>query len=116
MASIPEHLWTKAFPAEIMVCDTGGVILEMNAEAETFFAEDGGRGLLGSNVLDCHPAPSRAKLEGMMEKQIANAYLNTEDGQKRFFFQSPWYKDGRCAGFVEISFEAPGEIPHFVRG
>ncbi len=110
-----EHAWVEELPAEVMVCDATGTILEMNAEAEMLFAEDGGRGLLGTNVLDCHPEPSRAKLEGMLDKQTANSYFNTENGEKRFFFQSPWYKDGRYAGFVEISFTAPDEIPHFVR-
>lgn len=99
-----------------MVCDTKGIIIEMNLEAENLFAEDGGPGLLGSNVLDCHPEPSRTKLAGMMENQISNAYFNTEDGEKRFFFQAPWYRDSQYAGFVEISFEVPEEIPLFHRG
>ena len=108
--------WVKEFPAEVMVCNTEGIILEMNDEAETLFADDGGRGLLGSNVLGCHPEPSRSKLERMMDKQIANAYFNTEDGEKRFFFQAPWKVNGQYAGFVEISFTVPDEIPHFIRG
>jgi transcriptional regulator with PAS, ATPase and Fis domain len=108
--------WVKELPAEVMVCDTAGTIVEMNTEAESLFAEDGGRGLLGSNVLDCHPEPARAKLTGMMEKQLSNAYYEIEDGEKRFFFQSPWYQDGKYSGFVEISFAVPEEIPHFVRG
>jgi transcriptional regulator with PAS, ATPase and Fis domain len=108
--------WVKQLPAEVMVCDSDGTILEMNDEAGTLFEEDGGRGLIGSNVLDCHPEPSRGKLENMMKEQVPNAYFNTENGEKRFFFQSPWYQEGRYAGFVEISFEVPDEIPHFLRG
>ncbi len=107
--------WVIELPAGIMVCDSGGIILEMNAQAEALFAEDGGRGLLGKNVLACHPQPALGKLEGMLEKQTANSYFNTENGEKRFFFQSPWYKEGHYAGFVEISFEVPEEIPHFIR-
>ena len=107
--------WVKEFPAEVMVCDFDGTILEMNAQAEQLFAKDGGPGLLGANVLDCHPAPALGKLEGMLKKQTANSYFNTENGEKRFFFQSPWYKEGRYAGFVEISFKVPEEIPHFIR-
>lgn len=110
------NAWVKELPIEIMVCDTEGTILEMNAGAETLFAGDGGLDLLGANVLDCHPEPSRTKLAGMMEKQSTNAYYSTEKGKKTFVFQSPWYKDGQYAGFVEISFEVPDEIPHFVRG
>ena len=110
-----EHAWVEELPAEVMVCDTNGTILEMNNEAEVLFEDDGGRGLLGANVLACHPEPSRSKLEGMLEKQTTNSYFNTENGEKRFFFQSPWYKEGRYAGFVEISFEVPENIPHFIR-
>ena len=107
--------WVKELPSEIMVCDPDGLILEMNAGAEALFAEDGGRRLLGTNLLGCHPAPALDKLEGMLEKQISNAYFNTENCLKYFFFQSPWYKDGRYAGFVEISFRVPEKIPHFIR-
>jgi transcriptional regulator with PAS, ATPase and Fis domain len=108
-------LWVKELPAEIMVCDSSGIILEMNAQAEVLFANDGGRGLLGTQVLACHPDPSRGKLETMLDKQTSNSYFNTENGEKRFFFQSPWYTTGQYAGFVEISFEVPEEIPHFAR-
>ncbi|HEX7621210.1 MAG TPA: hypothetical protein VF359_08430 [Anaerolineales bacterium] len=107
--------WVKELPAEIMVCDSGGVILEMNTQAEALFAEDGGSGLLGKNLLDCHPQPAFGKLEGLLDKHLANSYFNTEKGEKRFFFQSPWFMEGRYAGFVEISFSVSEEIPHFIR-
>jgi hypothetical protein len=107
--------WVKELPAEIMVCDSGGIILEMNDQAKALFAEDGGRGLLGKNVLACHPQPALGKLERLLDKRTANSYFNTENGEKRFFFQSPWFKDGAYAGFVEISFGVPEQIPHFTR-
>jgi sensor histidine kinase regulating citrate/malate metabolism len=107
--------WVRELPAEIMVCDKEGVILEMNLQAETLFAADGGRSLLGRNVLACHPQPSKGKLEKMLARQVPNAYFNTENGEKRFFFQSPWIEDGAYSGFVEISFQVPEEIPHFIR-
>jgi len=107
--------WVKELPGEIMVCDADGIILEMNTQAEALFAEDGGRGLLGSDVLACHVDPERGKLEDMLEKQTTNCYFNTEKSEKRFFYQSPWYKENRYAGFVEISFAVPEKIPHFIR-
>ena len=108
--------WIKELSAEIMVCDTKGVILDMNDEAAALFSQEGGTGLLGKNILDCHPEPSLSKLTGLMEGQESNAYYNTEGGEKRFFFQSPWFQDSVYSGFVEISFRAPENIPHFIRG
>jgi hypothetical protein len=110
-----EHAWVKELPAEVMVCDETGIILEMNAEAKALFAKDGGDALLGLNVLGCHPEPSRSKLDDMLLRPSANAYFSTENGAKRFFFQAPWYQDGQYAGFVEISFGVPQDIPNFIR-
>jgi transcriptional regulator with PAS, ATPase and Fis domain len=107
--------WVKGFPAEITICDRTGFILELNNTAEEIFKEDGGSSLLGSNMLNCHPEPSRTKLAGMLETHQTNVYFNTEKSKKRFFFQSPWYKNDQFAGFVEISFEVPGEIPNFIK-
>jgi transcriptional regulator with PAS, ATPase and Fis domain len=107
--------WVKECPAEIMVCDSSGIILEMNTQAEVLFTKDGGQALLGVNLLTCHPLPAREKLERMLDKQTTNVYFKTENGTKRFFCQSPWYDQGQYAGFVEISFEVPDEIPHFIR-
>ena len=106
----------QELPAEVTVTDITGTIIEMNHEAKVLFAKEGGGNLLGSDVLDCHPDPSRGKLEHMLGRQTSNAYLNTEGGEKRFFFQAPWWKDGQYAGFVEISFVVPDELPHFIRG
>ncbi len=109
-------IWVNELPMEVMVTDRDGIILEMNPIAEDLFAEDGGSGLLGTNVLDCHPAASRRKLESMMQEGRANAYFNTEAGEKRFFFQAPWFLENNYSGFVELSFPVPEEISHFIRG
>jgi hypothetical protein len=106
--------WVEELPAEVTVCDKAGTLIEMNSCAAELFKEDGGRGLIGSDALACHPEPSRSKFAGMLVKPSQNAYLNTEKGEKRFFFQSPWNLKGRFAGFVEISFEVPETIPHIV--
>ena len=108
--------WVKELPAEIMVCDDRGTVLEMNTCAVELFEADGGINLLGTNLLDCHPEPSHSKLAGMLENPVSNALFFTEKGEKRFYFQSPWYQDGKYAGFVEISFPVSEELPHFKRG
>ncbi|MBU2610669.1 MAG: PAS domain-containing protein [Chloroflexi bacterium] len=110
-----ENAWVKEFPAAITVCDPDGVILDMNAAAEEVFKEDGGRGLIGKNVLNCHPEPARSQLERMLDKQQKNVYTIEKKGKKKLIYQTPWYKDGAYSGFVELSIEIPFEMPHFVR-
>jgi transcriptional regulator with PAS, ATPase and Fis domain len=107
--------WAGEFPGAVTVCDTEGRIVEMNARSRQVFAADGGGALVGRNVLDCHPEPSRTKLAGMMAERRTNIYTIQKNGQKKLIYQAPWYKDGVYAGFVEISFEIPGDMPHFNR-
>ena len=79
------------------------------------FAADGGAKLIGTNVLDCHPEPSRSKLQGMMDERRTNVYTIQKNGKKKLIYQAPWYKDGVYAGFVELSLEIPWDMPHFNR-
>jgi transcriptional regulator with PAS, ATPase and Fis domain len=108
--------WVKEFPAAVTVCNTEGVILEMNDKAAETFAEDGGRALIGKNMLDCHPEPARSKTERLLDKQQKNVYTIEKKGKKKLIYQTPWYKDGVYSGLVELSLEIPFEMPHFVRG
>ena len=110
-----ETPWFKEFPGAITITDAEGIILDMNDAAEEIFKDDGGRGLIGKNVLDCHPEPARGQLERMLDKQQKNVYTIEKNGKKKLIYQTPWYKDGIYSGFVELSFEIPLEMPHFVR-
>ena len=110
-----ENLWVKDFPGAITVCDTQGVILDMNLAACEVFRADGGEKLIGSNLLDCHPEKARHKVEALLEKQQANVYTIEKNGKKKLIYQTPWYHDGKYAGFVELSLEIPKEMPHFIR-
>ena len=110
-----EHFWVKSFPGAITVCDTEGIILEMNDASLEAFRDDGGQQLLGTNMLDCHPGQAREKLEQMMAAQQANVYTIEKHGKKKLIYQTPWYRDGEYAGFMEIALVIPEEMPHFVR-
>jgi transcriptional regulator with PAS, ATPase and Fis domain len=110
-----EFSWIKEFPAAITVCDVDGIVLEMNDKAAKTFEKDGGRELIGRNMLDCHPDPARGKLERMLDERQKNVYTIEKNGVKKLIYQTPWFKDGRYAGFVEFSFEIPFEMPHFIR-
>jgi transcriptional regulator with PAS, ATPase and Fis domain len=113
---MPDHAWVESFPAAVTVCDERGIILEMNDRSAAVFAADGGRDLIGSDLADCHPGVSRAKLTTLLESRRPNVYTIEKNGVKKLIYQSPWYRDGKYAGFVELSLEIPFEVPHFVRG
>lgn len=111
-----DHPWVQEFPGAITVCDRDGVILEMNERAAETFEADGGKALIGANLLDCHPGPARAKLEHLMETRQANVYTIEKRGRRKLIYQTPWYQAGEYRGFVELALEIPDPMPHFVRG
>jgi transcriptional regulator with PAS, ATPase and Fis domain len=107
--------WIHEFPGAITVCDATGIILSMNARAAQVFIQQGGDSLIGKSLMDCHPEPARQKIEKMLRDQKSNAYTIEKEGKKKLIYQSPWYQEGAFAGIVELSFEIPFEMPHFVR-
>lgn len=113
---MPDHDWIREFPAAVTVCDREGIILAMNERASVTFAADGGAALIGTNVLACHPEPSRTKLAGMLAAGQANIYTIEKAGQRKLIYQSPWYERGEYRGFVELSLPIPAVMPHFKRG
>ncbi len=110
-----EHSWIKEFPAAITVCDSKGIVVAMNDKSCLTFADDGGEKLIGTNLLDCHPEPARTKVADLLKSGKPNIYTIEKAGVKKLIYQSPWYENGKYAGFVEISLPIPREMPHFVR-
>lgn len=110
-----EHDWLKEFPGAVTVCDANGIILEMNDRAARTFEKDGGYALIGKNLLDCHSDASRGKVQQLLATHEKNVYTIEKNGIKKLIYQSPWFKNGEYAGFVEVSLEIPFEMPHFVR-
>lgn len=107
--------WKDGVNFAITVCDLDGAIIEMNAKSAATFAKYGGDSLVGKSLIDCHPEPARAKLEGMLSEPFTNAYTIEKNGVKKLIYQTPWMRDGKPAGLVEISLEIPADMPHFVR-
>jgi len=110
------HEWIQEFPAAITVCDTQGVILEMNDKAALTFEDEGGAGLVGSNLMDCHNANSQARIKELLATGSKNVYTIEKHGKRKLIYQAPWFENGICMGLVELSLEIPTEMPHFVRG
>ncbi len=107
--------WADEFPGAITVCDAEGILIDMNDRAAQGYAAQGGRRLIGANMLACHPESARAKAEQLLESKKPNIYTIEKNGIKRLIYQSPWYKDGRFAGIVELELEIPEQMPHFIR-
>lgn len=107
--------WKDGVNFAITVCDLEGKVIEMNEKSSETFARRGGRELLGRNLLDCHPEPSKTKLKEMLKKPFTSAYTIEKNGVKKLIYQTPWLKGGKPAGLVELSMEIPAEMPHFVR-
>jgi hypothetical protein len=88
----------------------------MNDRAAKTFEKDGGRTLIGASMFDCHPERARDKVTHLLAARQRNVYTIEKNGVKKMIYQSPWYKNGEYAGFVEMSLEIPfGDLPHFVR-
>lgn len=107
--------WVNEFPGAVTVCDRQGVILAMNRRAIENYQAEGGERLIGRNLLDCHPEPSRTKVAEMLASGGANVYTVQRQGVRKLVYQSPWTVDGRRRGLVEIVLELPAELPHFDR-
>jgi transcriptional regulator with PAS, ATPase and Fis domain len=110
------HDWIREFPGAITVCDDRGTIVEMNDRSTAVFAEDGGRALVGKDVRACHPGESRDKVNALFGRREPNVYTIRKKGVRKLIYQSPWYRDGRFAGVVELSLEIPFDVPEFDRG
>jgi hypothetical protein len=108
--------WVRGFPGAITICDTQGIILEMNDSSARMFERDGGRALIGKSLFDCHPEPARSKLRRLIEERRTNAYTIEKNGVKKLIYQVPWVEEGEYRGFVELALEIPFDLPHFVRG
>ena len=110
-----KHVWVEEYVGAITLCDTNGIILEMNNEAVKANQDQGGEKLIGTNLLECHSEPARSKLVQLMESRQANVYTIEKNGKRRLIHQTPWYKNGKYCGFIEVSLEIPQAMPHFVR-
>jgi len=110
-----EQAWQDDFSGAVTVCSADGTIIYMNKKSVETFEKYGGKELVGTNVLDCHPEPARKKLEEMLASGEKNAYTIEKNGIRKLIYQAPWYQSGKCCGFVELSLEIPREIQNYSR-
>lgn len=108
--------WSEQLPyVAITVCDKEGRIIDMNERSVNTYINDGGRELIGKNLLDCHPPRAKKIIEELMHEGKTNAYTIEKEGLKKLIYQSPWYDNGEFAGLVEMSIVIPDDMPHYIR-
>jgi len=107
--------WFAELPCSVTICDRKYKIVYMNETAAKAHKEDGGKALVGTNLMDCHQAKAQRKLRGVMNSGTPNVYTIEKKGVKKQIFQCQWREKGRVAGLVELSFEVPWDMPHHVR-
>ena len=107
--------WKDELSVAITVCDTNGTILEMNKKSAESFAKEGGFELIGKNLYNCHSQNSVSKINELIIEDKTNVYTIEKNGVKKLIYQSPWYENGRLKGLVELTFEIPPDMPHFIR-
>ena len=107
--------WAEEFNGAITVCDVDGIIVYMNKYSIKQFKKYGVVKLIGSNLIDCHPEPSKSKLKEMLVEQSENIYSTEKNGVKTMMIQTPWKKNGVFCGLVEISFQVDLNMPEYKR-
>ncbi|HYQ57064.1 MAG TPA: hypothetical protein VEP89_06915 [Draconibacterium sp.] len=104
--------WMDEFNGAITVCNREGIIVYMNDFSIRQFEKYGGEKLIGTNLLDCHPEPSKSKLKEMLTEPTENSYITEKDECKKIITQRPWIQNNQFLGVVEISFELPEDMAH----
>ncbi|MCX6080330.1 MAG: diguanylate cyclase [Chloroflexi bacterium] len=107
--------WIGTYPAEIMVCDADGIILEMNAVSGQIYEQEGGLAMIGRNVFDHHLEPARSQMMNVVKQKRHVLYTTEKDGLKKLISIAPWQRDGEYAGFALIVLDLPKKIPNIVK-
>lgn len=114
MNTLPD--WVTSFPGAVTVSDLNHRIVYMNDRSATTYEPDGGRALIGRELMACHNERSKGIIDGLLRSGGQNVYTIEKAGQKKLIFQSAWRDEkGDVAGLVELSLVLPPDMPHYVR-
>ncbi len=114
MPSLPD--WVTSFPGAVTVSDLEHRIIYMNDKSAAGYAKEGGRALIGKEMMSCHNDHSKEILRNLLQSGGEHVYTIEKAGQKKLIYQSAWRDEaGKVAGLVELSMVLPEGMPHFVR-
>ncbi len=89
-----KYFWEDELNMAVTLCAADGEIIYMNKTSLDLFEDDGGEKLIGANVLDCHPEPSRTMLERMINEEKEHVYTIEKGDKKKIICQKPGMKRG----------------------
>jgi transcriptional regulator with PAS, ATPase and Fis domain len=107
--------WMHSLDAAITICDKKGIIVYMNRKSVETFAKEGGKKLIGSNLMTCHSEEAGKVLQEMLKTGKENIYSIEKNGVKKLIVQKPVYDHGNFDGIMEMSIILPDEMAHFTR-
>ncbi|MGZ9221758.1 MAG: diguanylate cyclase [Anaerolineales bacterium] len=107
--------WIATYPAEIMVCDQDGTILEMSDVSIQIYKKEGGAKMIGRNVFDHHAEPAKSQMMNVVKQKRHVMYTAEKGGLKKLVSIAPWCKDGEYAGFALIVLDLPQKLPNIVK-
>jgi hypothetical protein len=107
--------WISTYPAEIMVCDQDGTILEMSDVSIKIYRKEGGANLIGRNVFDHHREPSMTQMMNVVKQKKHVIYTTERKGMKKLVSIAPWYRGDKYAGFALIVLDLPATIPNIIK-
>lgn len=110
------NTWVNSFPAEIIVCDPQGNILEMNDTAISLYEKEGGVAMIGRNVFDHHEQPVRKQVQTMVKQRRTYIYTTEILEQKKLVCIAPWHENGEYAGFVLMVLDLPANMVNLIKG
>jgi hypothetical protein len=107
--------WIATYPAEIMVCDQIGTILEMSNVSVQVYEKEGGAKMIGRNVFEHHQEPAKSQMMDVVNQKRHVIYTTEKGGVKKLVSIAPWYRDGEYSGFALIVLDLPAKIPNIVK-
>jgi hypothetical protein len=102
--------WIQTYPAEIMVCDAAGTILEMSDVAIQIYEKEGGAAMIGRNVFEHHDEISRKHMMAVVNTRKHVIYTTEKASLKKLVSIAPWYRKGEYAGFALITLDLPEKL------
>jgi PAS domain-containing protein len=93
-----------------MVCDRRFRLTYMNRRAERLTRKYGGRRLLGTDLLGCHPPEAQIRLKRILASGRSSVRIQRKGRTAFLTWDSVWTRNGRIGGLVEVHMRLPNRV------